>query len=278
MSAETKIEMGVDGLGLNEGNAAVFRSLAEAAVRGTVVLDGTELHLADEPQRRDGKVRVYQEDCLSVCERLNKGRAEGQVAVLSFASGTSPGGMYRGDRGLRMKAQEESICARSGLWECLTAAGSRFYESNRALRGPEKALQGSLLVYSPAVPAVVANESVIAIAMISAPAVHAASFRMQRRLAGGGEEETERAIAQAMTARIRAVFKTAAIHGHRVLVLGAFGCGVFANSPDTVASCFSTVISELGHHFDELAFSIVDPRPDTLQPFENLAIEFESRE
>jgi uncharacterized protein (TIGR02452 family) len=45
-------------------------------------------------------------------------------------------------------------------------------------------------------------------------------------------------------------------------VLGALGCGVFANPPKRVAQLFRNVIleDEFKGHFEEIVFAILDPK------------------
>ena len=58
------------------------------------------------------------------------------------------------------------------------------------------------------------------------------------------------------------MFQVAAAHGHRTLVLGAWGCGVFRNDPHTVASAFAGALREVGQ-FDRVIFAIRDDRSGT---------------
>lgn len=49
--------------------------------------------------------------------------------------------------------------------------------------------------------------------------------------------------------------------GHTKLVLGALGCGVFANPPGDVARCFLEVLRETefqGGWWQEVAFAVLD--------------------
>ena len=49
----------------------------------------------------------------------------------------------------------------------------------------------------------------------------------------------------------------AAAHGHRQLVLGAWGCGVFANSPAVVAAAFRSALTRVPR-FDRVVFAVLD--------------------
>ncbi len=58
------------------------------------------------------------------------------------------------------------------------------------------------------------------------------------------------------------MLQVAAAHGHRTLVLGAWGCGVFGNDPVTVANSFAEALREVDQ-FDRVAFAIRDGLPNT---------------
>jgi uncharacterized protein (TIGR02452 family) len=58
------------------------------------------------------------------------------------------------------------------------------------------------------------------------------------------------------------VLAVAAAHGHRRIVLGAWGCGVFANDPTVVATAFATALRRVPR-FDHVVFGVLerDPAP-----------------
>ena len=70
-------------------------------------------------------------------------------------------------------------------------------------------------------------------------------------------------IAETMTRRIRIMLHIAAKHGYRELVLGAWGCGAFGNSPEDVSGYFKSVLigEEYGRCFDRVVFAVYG-KPD----------------
>ena len=62
-----------------------------------------------------------------------------------------------------------------------------------------------------------------------------------------------------MRARITRSLAIAALHGHKRLVLGAWGCGVFGNDPEIVASAYAEELAgTYARVFDEIVFAVLD--------------------
>ncbi|MGG1658193.1 TIGR02452 family protein [Brevibacillus sp. NRS-1366] len=78
-------------------------------------------------------------------------------------------------------------------------------------------------------------------------------------------------IGQVMKERIRKILRMAAIHGHRTIILGAYGCGVFRNHADEVADYFAAVLMEekYAQYFKRIVFAIYDnsARQENLRAF-----------
>jgi len=69
---------------------------------------------------------------------------------------------------------------------------------------------------------------------------------------------SRKTIQETMLRRIRIMLCIAAGKGHKNLVLGAWGCGVFGNHPTEVAGYFKTVLveEEYGRFFEEVCFAV----------------------
>ena len=78
-------------------------------------------------------------------------------------------------------------------------------------------------------------------------------------------------IAQALRQRAGMVLAVAREQGHRTLVLGAWGCGVFRNDPHLVADAFGSWLESDTFQgcFDRVVFAVYDPRKEqtVLQAF-----------
>ena len=56
--------------------------------------------------------------------------------------------------------------------------------------------------------------------------------------------------------RWKCILAAGAKHKADVLILGDFGCGVFANPPKLVASAFCEALADYRNHFDTIEFAI----------------------
>jgi uncharacterized protein (TIGR02452 family) len=104
------------------------------------------------------------------------------------------------------------------------------------------------------------------VSFLTAPAVNAGAVR-------ANEPGNVARIAAVMRARIEKVLALAVVHGHEVLVLGAWGCGVFANDPDQVADWFAEHLTGDGVFrtaFQRVVFAVFDRTPgrSAIWPFE----------
>ena len=66
-----------------------------------------------------------------------------------------------------------------------------------------------------------------------------------------------------LATRAARVLAAAAAHGHRRLVLGAWGCGVFRNDPAVVAEAFAGQLARTQGHFDHVVFAVLDRQRGT---------------
>jgi uncharacterized protein (TIGR02452 family) len=155
------------------------------------------------------------------------------------------------------RAQEESIARSSALYPCQSAAGE-FYTFHRR--------QGDLrysdrVIYSPRVPVFRADDGALleepcTMSFLTAAAPNLGAVVTSQPEAAGSVP----GVLAARTARVLAV---AAAHGHRRLVLGAWGCGVFRNDPDVVAEAFARQLARAQGHFDHVVFAVLDRQHGT---------------
>ena len=79
---------------------------------------------------------------------------------------------------------------------------------------------------------------------------------------------------------MRLIFRAAEENNRETLILGAWGCGVFKNDPQRIASMFWHVINELNNEYafkrtslKHIVFAIINDKnanSDNLKTFENM--------
>ncbi|WP_217168534.1 TIGR02452 family protein [Streptomyces sp. AC512_CC834] len=194
-------------------------------------------------------LEVTGESSLEAARRLG-----GEVAVLNFASARNPGGGYLNGA----QAQEEALCRASALYTCLLRA-REFYDHHRAHRDP---FYTDRVIHSPAVPVFRDDRGRLLDEPYPAGFLTSAAPNAGVVLRTAPERAAE--LPAALAARAERVLETAAAHGYRRLVLGAWGCGVFRNDPAQVAGAFRTLLGPGGRFagaFDRVAFGILDRTP-----------------
>jgi len=182
--------------------------------------------------------------------RLVESESIADLALLNFASARNPGGGFINGA----KAQEEDLCRCSGLYPCLLAQRG-YYEANR---DHESTLYTDHLIYSPNVPWFRTRgrdqpDTVFLASVITAPAPNAGVV-----LARDPDALPE--LEAALRRRAGLVLAVAADNGHRTVLLGAWGCGVFRNDPVLVADAFGSWLesARFAGVFDRVVFAIYD--------------------
>ncbi|MBK8253953.1 MAG: TIGR02452 family protein [Polyangiaceae bacterium] len=256
--AQTNLAMIQNG-GYNapSGEWVPLRQLVDAAVSGTALYRPAELdHLLDthRPAAFGGSTRIEltTESTGEAARRLVEKEGETNVVALNFASARNPGGGYiRG-----AKAQEEDLARCSALYNCLITQPD-YYAENRA--NPSM-LYTEHLIYSPNVPffrddSYELLSKPFVVSMITSPAPNAGEAIVRGERAG---------ILPTLVGRARRVLAVAAERKHRVLVLGAWGCGVFRNDPREVARVFGNALSsaEFAGVFSRVVFGIWERNKD----------------
>lgn len=127
----------------------------------------------------------------------------------------------------------------------LKAKEKSYYEPNR--KRLNRALYENRALYSPGVKFFHGNEFSCDVISCAAPNFYAA-----RKYQNVDSEENS----IVLDSRIRFVLDVAAANGVKTLILGAFGCGVFGQDPEEVASIFKKYLP--GYPFDTIVFAVPD--------------------
>jgi len=200
--------------------------------------------------RENTLLQVTNETTLSTAERLEIPESA-EPFVLNFASARNPGGGFLNGSG----AQEESLARATGLYACISEV-TDYYQRNRQ---SEPGLYTDNMIYSPRVPVIRSEDGEFrdrpySISILTAPAVN-------KKVVEREIPEKLSEVKPTMDERIKKVLKVAAEQNHELLVLGAWGCGVFGNDPKVVAKLFKNhLVSERSFKgiFDKVVFAVLD--------------------
>lgn len=243
------------------------------AVEQKMAEDGTKLYRPEDVEKlmqhtSDNKassysVEVTDETTQVAAYRLVKIEACQDLVLLNYASARNPsGGFING-----AKAQEEDLARCSGLYLCQLKQPT-YYEVNRL---HDSLLYTDHIIYSPKVPwfrkrsRELLDEYFLA-SVITAPAPNAGQV-LRRNPTAHSEIE------QVLRRRAGYVLAIARDNGHRSLLLGAWGCGVFCNNASMVADAFGQWLESPLFHgcFDRVVFGVYDSsqNKDTLKAFQS---------
>lgn len=211
---------------------------------------------------RKAEIRVTKYRTFESAVKLHAEFPEKRIAVLNFASAIRPGGGVK----LGSSAQEESLCRcstlfptldRRWLWQC-------FYDVNRVMKDVRHT---DACIYSPKV-LICKTDEVIPARMdpeefVQVDVISCAAPNLRNEPAGGMNPETGKAVRmepeelyRLHLQRARHILHVAAANGAEILVLGAFGCGAFANDPHYVAAAYRDALEEYLEWFSVVEFAV----------------------
>ncbi|RKH38449.1 TIGR02452 family protein [Corallococcus sicarius] len=231
------------------GREVSVRDSVAHSVQGTVLVRPGDFERLTRPSPVSGfTVEVTAEKTGEAARRLVELEGEQRVFALNFASAVHPGGGFL----TGAKAQEEDLARCSALYPCLLK-WPEYYDVNRKARSP---LYTDLMLYSPDVP-FFRNEHYdllerpFPVSLVTAPAPNA-------KLLPAKDPEVALKLREVLFDRALKVLQVAAHHGHRTLILGAWGCGAFRNNPHDAAEAFAHGLSTMAGAFRRVVFAVYE--------------------
>lgn len=181
------------------------------------------------------------------------------VAILNFASYKNPGGMFlKGSM-----AQEEALCHESILYNVLSAPRfqKEFYGPNH--KRLNRGMYGDDLIYSRDVLFIDSGGNTYAdVITCAAPNAGVASEICHVK---------SNIINCYLKARIQHVLYVALKNDVDVVILGAYGCGVFKNDPYDVAAIFKDELdTTFKGAFEKVIFAIPDSKSNNYKAFQDI--------
>ncbi len=211
--------------------------------------------LAPPPNLGMGKLQLSPESSLEAAQRLVQAEGYQRVLCLNFASAKNPGGGFLSGS----QAQEESLARSSALYLSLQSR-PQLYDFHKQVAN---CLYSHRMIYSPSVPVIRDHQDQLLLEpyllnFITSPAVNKTCLKNQ-------DPALLPEVRPQMQARAELVLRLAHHYGHRVLVLGAWGCGVFGNDPALIAQIWRDLLLDKGKYektFDLVVFAVLDQTKD----------------
>lgn len=189
-----------------------------------------------------------------------------KIAVLNFASATTPGGGVRKGS----SAQEEALCRVSNLYLCLTdkKLWESFYQKNRDAKNN---IHTDDIIYTPDV-MVIKNDDYktlqesdyfrVDVITCAAPNLREVPANSFNRDEGEPIQLSNEELYKVHYKRAIKIMEVACANNVEVLILGAFGCGAFRNNPTVVAKAYKDAVEHFRHAFKEIEFAVYCPPKD----------------
>lgn len=237
----------------------VLKTTPKAPAEGVLYHPGNLFRLDSRscPRLPQTAIRVLNKDTIDAAIDLSTPTIsqlpKKSVLVLNMANAQhSGGGWLQGSL-----AQEEAMCYRSSLsftlkyrYYPIPEAGGIYSPTVVVIRENRSSGHGLMDLSKPDDLPVF---SCVSVAAIRGPPIE--------KDAGGGERYRLQGDRELMKEKMRVVLRMAAARAHRVLVLGALGCGAFANPRGEVVECWKEVFSESefqGGWWEQVVFAVME--------------------
>jgi len=206
----------------------------------------SKFHLINEAKPR---ILITDNDTVSEIMRY-KYTTNTKVCALNFASFTSPGGGFLSG----CNAQEEGLCHYSNLYETLSLE-KEFYSYNK--QHTNSGAYENRAIYSPKV-YFSKDEKETYCDIITCAAPNLNYYNNLESKWAGDDKSTQKPFdnSKLLKSRIEFVLDIAEDNEVDVLILGAWGCGVFRQDPKEVARYFKELLNNSKYNFRTVIFAI----------------------
>ena len=225
----------------SRGNKIDWSELVEhsRSVKESITPDDP-LPVRDVTLHPSTQVQVSNETTLQAARRLvDDGH---RPLALNFANGVHPGGGFLNGA----RAQEEVLCRSSALYSTLVDDQMYKHHWDRIMLDST-----DWAIYSPDVPVFRSDDGT--------PLDEPWLLSFVTSAAPYAPRVGQPASGDLLEKRIHRILAIASAYGFETLVLGAWGCGAFANDPSRTAADFrAALVGEFSGHFANVVFAITD--------------------
>lgn len=220
----------------------------QESIKGTVKFTPNSI-----PRNKKDNVWTTKQEVLATDTVSALFRVEGKkICLLNFASFKNPGGGFMSGA----LAQEEDLCHRSYLYEVLVAFKDSYYQEG--LKYLHRGMYTDRMLYTPSVLFEGSNGVTKEADVITCAAPNFAGSKNVDR-----EENTTW-----LSRRIDRVFTVAETMGVDTFIVGAWGCGVFGQDPEEVASLMAKRAKTFGG--ESVIYAVPPGRNGNYQVFQRV--------
>ncbi|MCE7993694.1 MAG: TIGR02452 family protein [Roseivirga sp.] len=216
----------------------------------------------ENPDTFNTTFEVIEEDVVSCIHRVSK-QHKGKVMCLNFASAKNPGGGFLNGA----VAQEESLALSSNLYDSQTSTIG-YYDLHR---GMKSCVYTDTMIYSPQVlffrnfKGELVDEPTLCNIVTSAAVNTGVVLRKEPQL--------KEAIPDLMGKRIEKLLTLSKSKKNDMLILGAWGCGVFQNDPNIIANLFKERLEGMfKNQFEHIVFAVYSRDKKFIEAFQRVFV------
>jgi uncharacterized protein (TIGR02452 family) len=222
--------------------------IADSNERSVLISSNEAAQICEDfsPQSGSPLIELRDESTLAELIRLH-GQGVESPGVLNFASAKNPGGGFIDGAW----AQEESLAAASSLYDCQVKHPA-YYETNRACKSM---IYTDCAIWSPDAPFFRNDSGSLLLQPVKASVLTLPAVNYGQAILKGEDPEIAKA---AMKRRMKIALAIFAAKGCDVIVLGAYGCGVFRNDPADVALWWEELLLKYAGNFSRIIFAVLD--------------------
>jgi len=260
ITAEDRIVIFQDTLAMID-DSKELKSAIKATKRATKIFYENDYPDIDSSRCYDTEITITTKRSYEAAMDIKRENPRSKVAVMNFANAFhAGGGVVKGS-----SAQEEGLCRTSTLYPCIYRRTLRdsFYKLHNDLNNPKAT---DSLVYTPGIVIIKTDEGYpkrmkpedwveVDVITIAAPDLRKKSNKHAKLVAGGTYMNDAELFGYHVKRAIH-MLTCAAAMGADTLVLGAFGCGAFANNPEVVARAYKVALQEFPKVFKKIEFAI----------------------
>lgn len=255
---ERKTEMAKKALAHSENVQKKYSKQVDNAIKNTSIYDG-HIDISSKPLASSPcKIALFQCDSLEGAILLEN-MGEENIMILNYASYKHPGGMFlKGSI-----AQEEALCHESILFEVLRDFQEKYYNINK--RRLNRSLYTHRALFSKDI-LFMRNgiQHEFSVLTCAAP-----NYGSAKKYCNVHHNENYEVLKQ----RIDFMFKIAIQQNITNIVLGAWGCGVFKQDPNEVASLFMHFADKYKFYFHNIVFAVPNSKNnDNYDAFFNVVV------